>query len=305
MPNVVNGGNGLLSSTSVAYNGYDNSNIFARLGQENVGNLSIAGDIGCGGSIVAGADVIATGDMVVGDDLTVTQTVDCREMNVNETSPSFLSGVTFKVGGTNAGRVNSDGTNMILQGLTGTACPIHMKCGTTIACDVRKDVTDNITYTIGSSQAPETRLRKETTAGIVEYVPSLMKTTSAKTSGSTVSFTNTAEVLANSSVVAPYTGYYQFMAQFTATAIGSFDGVSDVITFYADISGGSLTPIIGSIHDITSVNGTNFEYSFGGYAFANAGETIRMIHIDTGSFTMTSGVLYVLWKYMGDGAGLA
>lgn len=297
--------NGLLSSVSVAYNGSDNSNIFARLGQDNIGNLLVTGDIGADGSIVAGADVVATGDMVVGDDLTVTQTIDCRDMNVNETSPSFLSGITFKVGGTNAGRVNSDGTNMILQGLTGTPCDIQLKCGTIIASDIQKDVANNITFTVGGPTAPETRLRKETTAGVVEYVPSLMKTTSAKTSGSTVSFTNTAEVLANSSVVAPYTGYYQFMAQFTATAIGSFDGVSDVITFYADIEGGSLTPIIGSIHDITSVNGTNFEYSFGGYAFANAGETIRMIHIDTGSFTMTSGVLYVLWKYMGDGAGLA
>jgi hypothetical protein len=285
--------NGLLSSSAVCYNGADDSNIFARLGQSNIGNLSVAGDI------------TASGDLIAGDDLIVAQTIDCRDMNVNETSPSFLSGITFKVGGTNAGRVNSDGTNMILQGLTGTPCDIQLKCGTIVASDIQKDGANNITFTVGGPSAPETRLRKETTAGVVEYVPSLMKSTSAISSGSTVSFTNTAEVLTNSSVVAPYTGYYQFMAQFTSTAIGSFDAGTDVMTFYADINGGALTPIVGSIKDITNVTATTFETTFSGYAFANAGETIRMIHIDTGTFTITSGALYVLWQYMGDGAGLA
>lgn len=297
--------NGLLSSVSVAYNGSDNSNIFARLGQDNIGNLLVTGDIGADGSIVAGADVVATGDMVVGDDLTVTQTIDCRDMNVNETSPSFLSGITFKVGGTNAGRVNSDGTNMILQGLTGTNCDIQLKCGTVIASDIQKDGANNITFTVGGPGAPETRLRKETTAGVVEYVPSLMKSTSAISSGSTVSFTNTAEVLTNSTVTAPYTGYYQFMAQFTSTSIGSFDAGTDVMTFYADISGGALTPIVGSIKDITNVTATTFETTFSGYAYATAGDIIRLIHIDTGTFTISGGALFVLWQYMGDGAGLA
>ena len=285
--------NGLLSSSAVCYNGDVNSNIFARLGQPNVGNLSVAGEITSGG------------DIFVGDDLYVTQTAECRELNIKETT-GYLDGATISVNGSNAGRVNSDGVYMIVQGLTGTDSAIRMKCNTIVACDVRKDGTDNITYTIGSAQAPETRLRKETTAGIVEYVPSLMKSTSAKTNGSTVSFTNTAEVLANSSVVAPYTGYYQFMAQFKTTSMTSFDSGTDVITFYADISGGSATPIIGSIIDITSVIGTqSFEYAFSGYAYATAGQTIQMRHIDTGTFTITGGTLFVLWKYMGDGAGLA
>jgi hypothetical protein len=299
-----------LSSTSVAYNGSDNSNIFARLGQANIGNLLVTGDIGADGSIVAGADVIASGDVIAtGDmdceDLTVTKTINCRDMNVNETSPSFLSGITFKVGGTNAGRVNSDGTNMIFQGLTGTNCDIQLKCGTIIASDIQKDGSNNITFTVGGPGAPETRLRKETTAGVVEYVPSLMKSTSAISTGSTVSFTNTAEVLTNSAVTAPYTGYYQFMAQFTSTSIGSFDAGTDVMTFYADISGGALTPLVGSIKDITNVTATTFETTFSGYAFATAGDIIRLIHIDTGTFTISGGALFVLWQYMGAGAGLA
>jgi hypothetical protein len=95
------------------------------------------------------------------------------------------------------------------------------------------------------------------------------------------------------------------MAQFTSTAIGSFDAGTDIMTFYADIEGGALTPIVGSINDITNVTATTFERVITGYAFANAGETIRMMHVDTGTFTITGGVLYVLWKYMGDGLGLA
>jgi hypothetical protein len=77
------------------------------------------------------------------------------------------------------------------------------------------------------------------------------------------------------------------------------------MTFYADISGGALTPIVGSIKDITNVTATTFETTFSGYAFANAGETIRLIHVDTGTFTITSGSVYVLWQYMGDGTGLS
>ena len=136
-------------------------------------------------------------------------------------------------------------------------------------------------------------------------IPQPMKSTSAKTNGSLITFTNTAEVLTNSSVVASRTGYYQFMAQLQTVSIGSFDAGTDTMTFYADISGGSLSPIIGSIKDITNVMASGFETTFSGYAYATAGETIRLIHVDTGTFTITSGSVYVLWQYMGDGAGLA
>ena len=136
-------------------------------------------------------------------------------------------------------------------------------------------------------------------------IPQPMKSTSAKTNGSLITFTNTAEVLSNSSVVASRTGYYQFMAQLQTVSIGSFDAGTDAMTFYADISGGSLSPILGSIKDITNVMASGFETTFSGYAYATAGETIRLIHVDTGTFTITSGSVYVLWQYMGDGAGLA
>jgi hypothetical protein len=205
--------NGLLSSTSVCFNGASNSNIFARLGESsNFGNLSVTGD------------VTASGDLIAGDDLIV----------------------------------NGDAT------ITGTL---------TVSGDA--------------------------------VIPQPMKSTSAVSSGSTVSFTNTAEVLTNSSVTASRTGYYQFMAQFTSTSIGSFDAGTDVMTFYADISGGALTPIVGSIKDITNTTATTFETTFSGYAYATAGDVIRLIHIDTGTFTITDGALYVLWQYMGPGTGLA
>ena len=136
-------------------------------------------------------------------------------------------------------------------------------------------------------------------------IPQPMKSTSAKSNGSLITFTNTAEVLSNSSVVASRTGYYQFMAQLQTVSIGSFDAGTDAMTFYADISGGSLSPILGSIKDITNVMASGFETTFSGYAYATAGETIRLIHVDTGTFTITSGSVYVLWQYMGDGTGLS
>jgi hypothetical protein len=35
------------------------------------------------------------------------------------------------------------------------------------------------------------------------------------------------------------------------------------------------------------------------------GDIIRLIHVDTGTFTMTNAVLFVLWNYIGPGTGLA
>jgi hypothetical protein len=195
---------------------------------------------------------------------------------------------------------------MNITGLTGTAGAVQQICGTQVATRTVKDASDNITMTIGSSIAPNATLQLsisgETT---VSYQPSRMKATSAISSGSTVSFTNSAQILTNSSVVASRTGYYQFIAQFRTDAIGSFDAGTDIISFYADISGGSLTPLVGSIHDITYTTATTFEYTFSGYAFATAGDTINLIHVDTGTFTMTNAVLFVLWNYIGPGTGLA
>lgn len=305
MPNVVNGGNGLLSSTAVAYTGADNSNIFARLGQANIGTLAVTGDITSGGNISAGGNVTATGDVIVGDDLFVTQTIECCDMTVKEVTGQ-LSGITISVNGTSAGRVNSDGTTMIVQGLTGDEGKVQVKCGTLLASNIQKDVSNNVTFTVGGPNAPEASLKVQNSTATYDYTPTLIKATSAISSGSTLSFTNTAEKLTNASFTAPYTGYYQFLGQVRITSISSFDVGTDSITFYADVSGGSLSPLVGSINDICCVaSGSDFEQTISGYVYATAGQTIDMYHIDVGVFTITGGSLFILWKFMGAGTGLA
>lgn len=284
---------------------------------ENVVKTLTNTQLQAGGNIIGLADISCNGDVYVGDDLFVGDDVNCadvlatasvqanRAVILGTTVPSALAGIAFRVDGVDAGRTNHDSINMNITGLTGTASAVQQICGTQVASRAIKDASNNITMTIGSSIAPNATLQLsisgETT---VAYEPSRMKATSAISSGSTVSFTNSAEILTNSSVVASRTGYYQFIAQFRTDAIGTFDAGTDIISFYADISGGSLTPLIGSIHDITYTTATTFEYTFSGYAFATAGDTINLIHIDTGTFTMTNAVLFVLWNYIGPGTGL-
>ena len=267
-----------------------------------MGQLVALADISCNTSLQVGTTITAGGNISAGP----TSSLFSRQQTIQSSTVSGgLGGVLFTVDTNNAGRINHDATNMQITGLTGTASAVQMVCNTRVAVRAVKDALDNITTTIGNSTAPETLLQNITSAETLTYQPSRMKATSAISSGSTVSFTNSAEVLTNSSVVASRTGYYQFIAQFKTDAIGTFDAGTDVITFYADISGGSLTPLIGSIHDITYTTATTFEYTFSGYAFATAGDTINLIHIDTGTFTMTNAVLFVLWNYIGPGTGLA
>jgi len=283
--------NGLCSSTAVALTGADDSNLFVRVGRD--GDVVIDGGLYVGG----GASIAA--------DLSVGETLDCREINVNEVT-SYLTGVNLKVNGTAAGRFNSDGTQAILQGLTGTPCAVQVKCSTTVAADIRKDGSNNITFTVGGPAAPETDLKKQTATATYTYTPTLIKATSAIASGSTLSFTNTAEKLANASFTAPYTGYYQFIGQVRITSVGSFDVGTDSISFYADVAGGSLTPLIGSLNDICCVaSGSDFEQTITGYVYATAGQTVDMYHIDVGVFTITGGTLFVMWKYLGAAGSLS
>jgi hypothetical protein len=224
-------------------------------------------------------------------------------MNVNETSPSFLSGVTFKVGGTSAGRVNSDGTHMILQGLTGDAGIVQVKCGTVIAADIRKDVTDNITFTVGSSAVPTARLRKETTAGTATYYPGAVKICDI----GSITKQSSATLVPESAFTVPagYDGYYSYTAQVSMDTVGTVaDG--DIMTLYLDLSGGSLTPVAGSINIIDIAENAN-DVIFtapSGIIMQRlvAGDIIQLYHSEAGTYTFSNGAVKVAYSYLGDTA---
>lgn len=261
--------------------------------------LRVATTITAGGAITAGGNVVAG----------AVNTVQGRQMTVAETTVSGgLGGIAFTVDGNAAGRLNSDATKMQLNGSTGPSYPVEIQCNERTAIRATTDASNNIAVAIGASQAParNVRLTNVDASGTTTYWPSLMRTTAATSSGADISFSNTATQLStNLSFAAPYTGFYQFMGQFKATTIGTFNVGTDTITFYADISGGGLSPLVGLTHDIVDVGtGSNVEMTFSGYVSATAGEIVNMYHIDEGTFTITGGVLFGIWKWMGAGTGL-
>jgi hypothetical protein len=99
-------------------------------------------------------------------------------------------------------------------------------------------------------------------------------------------------------------GYWSFTAQVSLSTVASIDASSN-IQIFADISGGSLTPINGSINvaDITAnATGSTFiAYSGLMYDRLTAGQTVRLFHLEAGGYTFASGSIQVAYKYEGDG----
>jgi hypothetical protein len=111
--------------------------------------------------------------------------------------------------------------------------------------------------------------------------------------------------VANSSFTIPtgLDGYWSFTAQISLAGVAAVDASSNIQVF-ADISGGALTPINGSINvsDITpNATGSAF-IAYTGLMFdrLTAGDVVRLIHLEAGTFTFTSGSIQVAYKYEGD-----
>jgi hypothetical protein len=98
-------------------------------------------------------------------------------------------------------------------------------------------------------------------------------------------------------------GYWSFTAQVLLNGVAAVDASSN-IQVYADISGGALTPINGSINvsDITpnATDSTFIAYTGLMFTRLTAGDVIRLIHLEAGAFTFTSGSIQVAYKYEGD-----
>ena len=100
-------------------------------------------------------------------------------------------------------------------------------------------------------------------------------------------------------------GYYSFTAQVSLGGVGT---VSDGENFqlYLDVSGGSLSPINGTINiiDMTENSANAFSQTPGGIIMQRltAGQVIQLYHLEQGSYTFSSGSIQVAYTYLGDTA---
>jgi hypothetical protein len=98
-------------------------------------------------------------------------------------------------------------------------------------------------------------------------------------------------------------GYYSFTAQISLGTVGTVaDG--DNIAIYLDVSGGSLSPINGTINilDMTENSANAFSATPGGIIMQRltAGQTIQLYHSEGGTYTFGSGSIQVAYTYLGD-----
>jgi hypothetical protein len=126
----------------------------------------------------------------------------------------------------------------------------------------------------------------------------------------TITKQTTSTIVPNSEFTIPEgkSGYYFYSAQISLTGVGDVSGANDFMTTFFDISGGSLTPINGTINTTTIVESTTDSVFFvvNGIIMQRleSDETIRMLHLESedAGFTFTSGSIIVAYNYLGDTA---
>jgi len=113
-----------------------------------------------------------------------------------------------------------------------------------------------------------------------------------------------ATLIPETSFTIPYDGYYSFAVQVYIAPTGVAPG--DVFEFYADLVGGFLTPIVGTINILAVV--PNNTPPGGIYASCisgiisqqlNAGDVIRFLHVDEGAYTY-SGSFTATYCFLGN-----
>jgi hypothetical protein len=103
-------------------------------------------------------------------------------------------------------------------------------------------------------------------------------------------------------------GYYSFTAQISLSGVGDVSGANDFMTTFLDLSGGSLTPINGTINIVTIVENTSnvVDVVVSGVIMQRlaVGDVIRLFHSESSDvgFTFTGGSIQVAYTYLGDTA---
>jgi hypothetical protein len=142
-------------------------------------------------------------------------------------------------------------------------------------------------------------------SGIGVY-PSAVKINTA----GTITKQTSATLVPNSAFTIPagLDGYYSFTAQLSLDGVGDTTGTADYLETYLDLSGGSLTPIVGTINilDVVESSTNVIRATFNGIIMQRltAGQTIQMYHSESPSagFTFSSGSIQIAYTYLGDRA---
>lgn len=151
--------------------------------------------------------------------------------------------------------------------------------------------TGLVSYTVGASGY----FLYPSFVKIVSPVPTIAKST-------------TPALVTGGDFTVPLDGYYMLTAQISLAVIGSSTPASDTITVYADVSGGSITPINGAINTFNVV--PNAAVAF--YATSSgliqqkltAGTVLQVYHLESGGFTYSSGssTIGISYTYVGNRA---
>jgi hypothetical protein len=101
-------------------------------------------------------------------------------------------------------------------------------------------------------------------------------------------------------------GYYSYTAQISLDGVGDVSGANDYITTFLDLSGGSITPLVGTNNIITVVENpsNSVRIVVSGIIMERvvAGQTLRFYHSESSDagFTFTGGAITVTYMYLGD-----
>lgn len=180
---------------------------------------------------------------------------------------------------------------------------------------VRRDRNDNVTIAGNLTLAGEMRLENadiSNTTGLIVYevgpvdyplYPSFVKVITP----ATITKQTTQTKVAALAYTIPQDGYYSITAQISLASIGSSTPASDTITIYADLSGGSVTPLNGAINTFNVVpNASNAFYATSSGVIQQkliAGDVIEFYHLESGGFTIgVSSGIGVTYQYLGNKA---
>jgi hypothetical protein len=99
-------------------------------------------------------------------------------------------------------------------------------------------------------------------------------------------------------------GYWSFTAQVLLGTVTTVD-LGDIFSLFLDISGGSLTPLVGTSNVVHVAENSSNAISFCCSGIIGqrlvAGEIVRLFHLEAGTFDWSTGSVQVSYNYLGDG----
>jgi hypothetical protein len=122
----------------------------------------------------------------------------------------------------------------------------------------------------------------------------------------TITKQTTSTVVPEADFLVPITGYYSFTLQINLDGVGDVSGANDYISTFLDVSGGSLTPINGTLNNLTVVELTTniVRAVVSGIIMQQltAGQTLRLYHLESSEvgFTFGSGNIVAAYSFLGE-----